>query len=129
MNFDKIYKIYINQICKKFYLIAIIYLFLHLFFLYIDIELSHFIFIFKLENFNAIELIFFVIINLLCVFTSQFIISKIFLNNEYFVILSIIFIIPLYLSILYLFFDIIYFVIIFILDNRFIIFDYIFNYI
>ena len=129
MNLNKLYSIYINFICKKFYLIAIIYLFLHLFFLYIDIELSHFIFIFKLENFNYIELTFYIILNFLCIFITQLIISKILTKYNFFVPFTLIFIIPLCISILYFFLDIIIFDILFIYDNKNIIIDYIFNYI
>ena len=129
MKFNKLYNIYINLICKKFYLIAIIYLFLHLFFLYIDIELSHFIFIFKLENFNYIELTFYIILNFLCIFITQLIISKILIKYNFFVPFTLIFIIPLCISILYFFLDIIIFDILFIYDNKNIIIDYIFNYI
>ena len=129
MNFNKLYSIYINLICKKFYLIAIIYLFLHLFFLYIDIELSHFIFIFKLENFNYIELTFYIILNFLCIFITQLIISKILTKYNFFVPFTLIFIIPLCISILYFFLDIIIFDILFIYDNKNIIIDYILKYI
>ena len=129
MKFDKLYDKYINLICKKFYLLSIIYLFLHLLFMYIDVNISHFIFIFKLENFNYIELIFYVILNFLCVFISQYIISKILIKNIFLIIFTLIFIIPLYLSIILLFIDVITFDILFIYDNKNIIIDYIFNYI
>ena len=129
MKFNKLYSIYINLICKKFYLIAIIYLFLHLFFLYIDIELSHFIFIFNLEKFNVIELLIFIILNLLCVFITQLIISKILLKYNFFVPFTLIFIIPLYISLLYFFLDIIYFDLCYAYENRNIIVSYILKYI
>ena len=129
MNLNKLYSIYINLICKKFYLIAIIYLFLHLFFLYINIELSHFIFIFNLEKFNVIELLIFIILNLLCVFITQLIISKILLKYNFFVPFTLIFIIPLYISLLYFFLDIIYFDLCYAYENRNIIVSYILKYI
>ena len=129
MKFDKLYSKYINLICKKFYLLSIIYLFLHLLFMYIDVNISHFIFIFKLEHFNYIELIFYVILNFLCIFISQYIISKILIKNIFLIIFTLIFIIPLYLSIILLFLDVITFDILFIYDNKNIIIDYIFNYI
>ena len=129
MKLNKLYSIYINLICKKFYLIAIIYLFLHLFFLYIDIELSHFIFIFNLEKFNVIELLIFIILNLLCVFITQLIISKILLKYNFFVPFTLIFIIPLYISLLYFFLDIIYFDLCYAYENRNIIISYILKYI
>ena len=129
MKFDKLYNKYINLICKKFYLLSIIYLFLHLLFIYIDVNISHFIFIFKLENLNYIELIFYVILNFLCIFISQYIISKILIKNIFLIIFTLIFIIPLYLSIILLFLDVITFDILFIYDNKNIIINYIFNYI
>ena len=129
MNLNKLYSIYINFICKKFYLIAIIYLFLHLFFLYINIELSHFIFIFNLEKFNVIELLIFIILNLLCVFITQLIILKILLKYNFFVPFTLIFIIPLYISLLYFFLDIIYFDLCYVYENRNIIVSYILKYI
>ena len=129
MNLNKLYSIYINFICKKFYLIAIIYLFLHLFFLYINIELSHFIFIFNLEKFNVIELLIFIILNSLCVFITQLIISKILLKYNFFVPFTLIFIIPLYISLLYFFLDIIYFDLCYAYENRNIIVSYILKYI
>jgi hypothetical protein len=129
MNLNKLYNIYINFICKKFYLIAIIYLFLHLFFLYINIELSHFIFIFKLEKFNYIELTFYIILNFLCIFITQLIISKILLKYNFFVPFTLIFIIPLCISILYFYLDIIYFDLYYVYENRNIIVSYILKYI
>lgn len=128
MKFDKLYNIYINLICKKFYLLGIIYLILHLLFIYIDVNISHFIFIFKLENFNIIEISFYIILNFLCVFISQYIISKILIKNIFLIVFTLIFIIPLYLSIILLFLDVITFDIYWVYDNKNIIISYIFKY-
>lgn len=105
MKIDKLYSKYINLICKKFYLIAIIYLLLHLIFVYFSIEVSHFIFIFKLEKYNIIEISLFFIINLLCVIITQKIINKILIKNIFLVIFTLIFIIPLYISFIYILID------------------------
>ena len=128
MKFDKLYRIYINLICKKFYLLAIIYLFLHLLFIYINVNISNFIFIFKLENFNIIELCFYFILNFLCIFISQYIISKILIKSIFFIVFTLIFIIPLYLSIILLFLDVIIFDLYYLYDNKNIIVSYILSY-
>ena len=105
MKIDKLYSKYINLICKKFYLIAIIYLLLHLIFVYFSIEVSHFIFIFKLEKYNIIEISLFFIINLLCVIITQKIINKILIKNIFLVVFTLIVIIPLYISFIYILID------------------------
>lgn len=105
MKIDKLYNKYINLICKKFYLIAIIYLLLHLIFVYFSIEVSHFIFIFKLEKYNIIEISLFFIINLLCVIITQKIINKILIKNIFLVVFTLIIIIPLYISFIYILID------------------------
>ena len=118
MKFDKLYKKYKSLICKNFYLIAIIYLFLHLITLYFNIELSHFIFIFKLEKFNYIELIIYICINLLCIYITQKIINKILIKNPIFIYLCLIFIIPLYISFIIMGYDIILLILYHIYDNK-----------
>ena len=109
MNIDKLYKKYINLICKKFYLIAIIYLILHLIFVYFSIDVSHFIFIFKLEKYNLIEISLFFIINLLCVIITQKIINKILIKNIFLVPFTLMVIIPLYISFIYILIDGLYY--------------------
>ena len=109
MKFDKLYNKYVNLICKKFYLLALIYLVLHLICLYSNIHLSHFLFFFSIEKINLIEVSLFLIINLICIFLSQFIISKILIKNVFFVVFSLIFTIPLFISFIFMIYEVIFF--------------------
>ena len=128
MKFDKLYNKYVNLICKKFYLLALIYLVLHLICLYSNIHLSHFLFFFSIEKINLIEVSLFLIINLICIFLTQFIISKILIKNIFFVVFTLMFIIPLFISYLYIIYDVIVYIIILIYDNRTFIMAYILQY-
>lgn len=128
MKFDKLYSKYINLICKKFYLLGLLYLFIHIFFVYLNINSTHFLFIFQLEKIDLIEIILFLIINLICIFSTQFIISKILIKNSLFIIISLIFIIPLIISYLYIFYDILIYIGYLIFDDREIIISYILQY-
>ena len=109
MKFDKLYNKYVNLICKKFYLLALIYLVLHLICLYSNIHLSHFLFFFSIEKINLIEVSLFLIINLICIFLTQFIISKILIKNVFFVLFTLIFTIPLFISFIFMICDVILF--------------------
>ena len=128
MKIDKIYNKYINVICKKFYLFGLIYLLLHILLVHFNITTSNFLFIFQIEVINLIEIILFLIVNLICVFLTQYIISKILIKNPFFVIFTLIFIIPLFISYLYIIYDIIVYSIILIYDNRNFIMSYISQY-
>ena len=128
MKIDKLYNKYINVICKKFYLFGLIYLLLHILLVHFNITTSNFLFIFQIEVINLIEIILFLIVNLICVFLTQYIISKILIKNPFFVIFTLIFIIPLFISYLYIIYDIIVYSIILIYDNRNFIMSYISQY-
>lgn len=128
MKIDKLYNKYINVICKKFYLFGLIYLLLHILLVHFSITTSNFLFIFQIEVINLIEIILFLIVNLICVFLTQYIISKILIKNPFFVIFTLIFIIPLFISYLYIIYDIIVYSIILIYDNRNFIMSYISQY-
>ena len=128
MKIDKIYNKYINVICKKFYLFGLIYLLLHILLVHFNITTSNFLFVFQIEVINLIEIILFLIVNLICVFLTQYIISKILIKNPFFVIFTLIFIIPLFISYLYIIYDIIVYSIILIYDNRNFIMSYISQY-
>ena len=128
MKIDKLYNKYINMICKKFYLFGLIYLLLHILLVHFNITTSNFLFIFQIEVINLIEIILFLIVNLICVFLTQYIISKILIKNPFFVIFTLIFIIPLFISYLYIIYDIIVYSIILIYDNRNFIMSYISQY-
>ena len=128
MKFEKLYNKYVNLICKKFYLLSLIYLVLHLICLYSNIHLSHFLFFFSIEKINLIEVSLFLIINLICIFLTQFIISKILIKNVFFVVFTLMFIIPLFISYLYIIYDVIVYIIILIYDNRSFIMSYISQY-
>ena len=109
MKFEKLYNKYVNLICKKFYLLSLIYLVLHLICLYSNIHLSHFLFFFSIEKINLIEVSLFLIINLICIFLTQFIISKILIKNVFFVLFTLIFTIPLFISFIFMICDVILF--------------------
>ena len=109
MKFKKLYNKYINLVCKKFYLLSLIYLVLHLICLYSNIHVSHFLFFFRIEKINLIESIFFLIINFICIFLTQFIISKILIKNVFFVLFTLIFTIPLFISFIFMICDVILF--------------------
>ena len=128
MKIDKIYNKYINVICKKFYLFGLIYLLLHILLVHFNITTSNFLFVFQIEVINLIEIILFLIVNLICVFLTQYIISKILIKNPFFIIFTLIFIIPLFISYLYIIYDIIVYSIILIYDNRNFIMSYISQY-
>lgn len=128
MKIDKIYNKYINVICKKFYLFGLIYLLLHILLIHFNITTSNFLFVFQIEIINLIEIILFLIVNFICVFLTQYIISKILIKNPFFVIFTLIFIIPLFISYLYIIYDIIVYSIILIYDNRNFIMSYISQY-
>lgn len=128
MKTDKLYNKYINVICKKFYLFSLIYLLLHILLVHFNITTSNFLFIFQIEVINLIEIILFLIVNLFCVFLTQYIISKILIKNPFFIIFTLIFIIPLFISYLYIIYDIIVYNIILIYDNRSFIMSYISQY-
>ena len=125
MKFKKLYNKYINLVCKKFYLLSLIYLVLHLICLYSNIHVSHFLFFFRIEKINLIEVSLFLIINLICIFLTQFIISKILIKNVFFVVFTLMFIIPLFISYLYIIYDVIVYIIFLIYDNRSFIMSYI----
>lgn len=128
MKIDKLYNKYINLICKKFYLFGLIYLLLHILLVHFNIATSHFLFIFQIEIINLIEIIIFLIVNLICIFLTQHIISKILIKNPFFVIFTLIFIIPLFISYLYILYDVIIYGINLIYDNRNFIMTYFFEY-
>lgn len=129
MKINKLNWIYKNIICKKYYLLAFIYLFLIFSLVYFNINVSYFLFLFILENINTLELSLFFILNSLFIIFYQYILNKFLIKSRYLYILTCFFTIPLCYAYTILFKDILFYLYCLIIDNHSIITSYILKFI
>ena len=62
-NLNKLKRIHEDYLCKKYYLLSLTYLFIYFSYIYFNIEVSYFIFLFSLEKIIISEMLLFFILN------------------------------------------------------------------